>query len=83
MRVELHSDEIAKILRAEGPYEEIADELVRRGQAIADEAGEGFEVETFTGANRLRVSVFTATDEARRREATERVLIRALDAGRG
>jgi hypothetical protein len=83
MRIELNSPEISRLLRAEGPYEGVGEDLVRRGRAIADAAGDGFEVESFTGANRFRVIVFAATDEARRTEATERVLVRAMDAGRG
>jgi hypothetical protein len=83
MRVELNSDEIARMLRCEGPYEPIADDLLRRGRLIAESAGDGFEAEGGPGANRYRVTVFTATPEAMRREATDRVLVRALDAGRG
>lgn len=60
-----------------------AAEVVRkRGQNIADAAGPGNEVYVNTGRNRVRAAVVTATDEARKSEATNRTLSRAIDAGR-
>ena len=61
---------------------EVQAELERRGHAIADAAGEGFEVESFVGRRRARVTVRTATYAARKAEATTRALTNALDAGR-
>ena len=58
-------------------------ELQRRARAIADAAGEGVEVEDpYLGRSRARVTVRTATNAARRAEATDRALSSALDAGR-
>ncbi len=61
---------------------EVATDLRRRGEAIAAAAGEGHEVQSYTGRRRARVTVRTATNAAREREATARNLTAALDAGR-
>lgn len=61
---------------------EVEHDLERRAQAIAAAAGEGMEVSTFRGPNRVRATVITATTEARVAEATDRALTRAIDAGR-
>ena len=53
------------------------------GNRIAAAAGEGFEVDARVGANRARVTVRTATFEARHAEAKNRTLTKALGAGRG
>lgn len=60
----------------------VMSDLLKRGEAIAASAGAGVEAEPFTGKNRGRVSVFTATDEATRKNAEQNTLLRALDAGR-
>lgn len=61
---------------------EVVGDLERRGRAIANNAGTGFEAETFTGRARGRVTVRAATFEAKRAEATSRALTAAIDAGR-
>lgn len=76
--VEINKAGVRDLLRSE----EIRADLERRAQAIAAAAGDGFEVEVFRGANRYRVSVRTGTEPARRAEATDRSLTRAIDAGR-
>jgi len=78
VRVELNSDGIRALLRSEA----VRADLERRARAIAEAAGEGFEVESQVGSNRARASVRTATAEAREAEATDRALTRAIDAGR-
>lgn len=57
-------------------------DLLRRGRAMADAAGLGHEVESSVGANRARVVVKTATNEARYNEAKYRKLSFAINAGR-
>lgn len=58
-------------------------DLRRRAEAIAAAAGEGFEVDDSPqGARRGRVRVWAATEGARRAEAEDAVLTRAIDAGR-
>lgn len=81
-RVRLNRSEVRRLLRAEGDYSGVAADLERRGESIADAAGEGMEVDAETSRNRYRVSVRTATPEAARAEAETRDLTRALDAGR-
>jgi hypothetical protein len=62
--------------------EAILPDLQRRAANIAAAAGPGFEVDSAIGKNRARASVRTVTFAARRAEATNRTLSRALDAGR-
>lgn len=61
---------------------EILAELEKRAERIADAAGPGVETSPFKGKNRSRVSVITVTEEARRANAENNTLIRAIDAGR-
>jgi len=65
---------------------EVQDDLRRRAQNIADAAGEyqgdHFEVDVRVGRTRARASVRTASYEAMLAEARDKVLTRALDAGR-
>jgi len=58
-------------------------DVSRRANAMATTAGEGFGVEVHTGANRVRATVATETWDAAKREATDKVLTRAIGAGRG
>lgn len=61
-------------------------ELEDRGRRIAAAAGDGYEASSARvtgGRGRGRVSVRTATSAARRREARDHTLLKALGAGRG
>ncbi|ATL65140.1 hypothetical protein [Nocardia terpenica] len=62
-------------------------ELESRGRRIAAAAGDGFAVDSHQGARRpegrWRVTVFAATAKAKRRNATDNTLVKALGAGRG
>lgn len=60
----------------------IVSDLVHRGRAVADAAGAGVEATVRTGRTRGRVSVAAVTDEAKRKNAKENTILRALDAGR-
>lgn len=68
-----------KILRSGAAMADVS----RRARAMATAAGEGFGVETSTGANRVRATVATESWEAAKAEATDKVLTRAIGAGRG
>lgn len=57
--------------------------LKAKADRIAAAAGAGMEASSWTGRTRARASVITATSGARRAEAKDRALTRALDAGRG
>jgi len=81
----------AKIVWKRGVFAQIRtmpavmDELNRRARRIADAAGPGYETRpaTVTGGRvRGRTSVKTATTTARRNEARDHKLLRALDAGK-
>lgn len=78
VRVELHRQAVRQLLRSNT----VLADLERRGRAIAAAAGPGHEVQPYVGRNRARVTVRTATDEARRAEATDRRLTAAINAGR-
>ncbi|MFZ1361458.1 MAG: hypothetical protein WAS05_00790 [Candidatus Nanopelagicales bacterium] len=52
------------------------------GQKVADAAGPGFESKDFVKGNRARSVVMAKTEEARRVEAEEGVLLSALWAAR-
>ena len=77
-KIKINSDAVAKLLRSE----EVRADLEARGARIAAAAGEGVEAETLQGRDRVSVIVSTRTTEARRNEAEDRSLTRALDAGR-
>lgn len=77
-RVKLNSPGVKKLLQSP----EVRADLERRGRAIAQSAGDGMEVESDVGPTRARASVHTATPDAMRREAIDRALTRAIDAGR-
>lgn len=62
---------------------EMLGELEQRAQRISTAAGPGHRIDSAIGPNRARAAVITETVEAMRREATERSLSKALDAGRG
>ena len=62
---------------------EMARELKRRADAIARAAGPGNRVEVKQGRDRQFATVWTATNDARKAEANDRALTRAIDAGRG
>lgn len=61
---------------------EVLEELEKRAERIAAAAGSGVEASPFMGRNRARVSVITVTEEARRANAEQNTLLRAVDAGR-
>lgn len=57
-------------------------DLMRRAQKVADAAGDGFEASESPGKNRARATVGTRSYSARRRQAKDNVLQRALSAGK-
>jgi hypothetical protein len=79
VRIKLNSAEVAALLRSDA----VGRDLEERARRIANAAGPGMEVSRRVGRKRQRVSIITATAEARRAEAERRALTQALDAGRG
>jgi len=78
IRIEMNRAGIIAALKAPG----VQADLLRRGNAAASAAGPGHMVTARVGATRVRVSVITATPSAKRAEAVDRSLTRALDAAR-
>lgn len=78
VRVELNDKGVQELLK----HAAIQRDLKDRGDRIAAAAGPGNEATLKVGAERARVTVRTATKRAMRREARDRSLLSALDAGR-
>lgn len=78
VRIVLNRSAVGALLRSP----EVKADLERRAGAIAAAAGPGNEVESEVGRARARAAVVTETFEAKHKEATDRSLTRALDAGR-
>ena len=79
VEVKINSSAARSLLRSP----EVLAELKRRADAVATAAGEGNEVALSVGSGRARAAVYTATYDAKKSEAEDRTLSRALDAGRG
>lgn len=77
-RLKLNKDGIVALLQSE----EVQQDLAARGERIAATAGEGVEAELTKNRDRAVVFVRTKTNEARKAEAEDRALTRAIDAGR-
>lgn len=83
-RIEINDSNAQQILKSG----EVQGELLARAQRIAATAasnagsGASFTVDPRLWGARAAVFVTTGNDEARRAEATDRALTRALDAGR-
>ena len=81
--VKLNSSEVKKLLRGQGQYKGVREDLERRIQRMADAAGPGHSTSVEETENRLRASIWTSSDAAREREAKDLNLTRSIDAGRG
>lgn len=79
-RLKVNSDGVKALLQSA----EVAGELARRGNAIAEAAGGAPDFEVVNTKNRDRAVTFvkTATTKGKKAEAEDRALTRALDAGR-
>jgi hypothetical protein len=78
VRLVMNRKGVAALLRGG----EIAADLRARAYRVSAAAGPGMFVSVRVGRARVRASVITATDEARKAEAENRALTRALDAAR-
>lgn len=81
VRIQLNRPGIIEFLKSQPVH----DDLERRARAIADAAGgeaEGFLAEDSVAPDRAALQVITTTHEARAREARDRALTSAIDAGR-
>ncbi len=78
VKIVVHKRPLVALLK--GP--EIKRLIDAKTTRIAATAGPGMETDGAVGRNRYRGSVRTATFEARKAEASNRALSKALDAGR-
>ena len=79
-RIEINESAFVELLKS-GP---VMAELMKRARRIASAAGPGkWDVTPSHTPTRARVSVGTGDYAARKAEATNRSLTKALDAGRG
>lgn len=78
VRIELDSQGIEQLLRSQ----EVGQDLQRRADAVAAAAGEGVRARVYQGRDRVRAQVWTATAAAKKAEAEDRTLLKALDAAR-
>lgn len=79
IRVEINRAGAIALLKSPG----VLADLMKRGHRVAAAAGPGHMVTSYTGRTRSRVSIITTNHRARRAEAIDRSLTRALDAARG
>jgi hypothetical protein len=79
IRIDVNDAGIRALLKSP----EVQAMLKAKADRIAAAAGPGMEATSWAGRTRARASVITATAKARRAEATNRSLTRAIDAGRG
>lgn len=80
LRIKINSDAVRALLQSA----EVASELERRGNAIVEAAGGApdFEVQSTKNRDRAVAFVRTASSKGKKAEAEDRVLTRAIDAGR-
>lgn len=78
VRVKLNRKNVRALLRST----EVRQDLYHRARRVAAAAGDGMYSEAEIGRNRARAEVRTGTAAARRREATSKVLLRALESAR-
>lgn len=78
MRIKLNRAGVQQLLASQ----EVADDLAKRGERMADAAGDGVEVTSTRNRDRAVVFVRTATIDAMKAEAEDRTLTRSIDAGR-
>lgn len=79
IRIEVNSAGVQALLKSD----EVQALLKAKADRIAAAAGEGMEATSHVGRTRARASVITATRAARKAEAVDRALTKAIDAGRG
>lgn len=77
-RIEVDRRAVSEILSSP----EMERELARRGAAVRRAAGPGMRFAVVQTGDRKRVNVWTATAAAKKAEAEDRALTKALDAAR-
>ncbi len=72
--LELNSDGVRELLRSK----EMMDIVEGYAQDIANRCGDGYEVSTYTGTNRVNASVLTATWEAYKDNLDNNTILKAV-----
>lgn len=79
----LNSKAVRSVLRGEKDAAGVIRKVTGMANAVAAAAGPGNTVRVRVGRNRVRATVTTSTRAARRNQAQNRSLTRAIDAARG
>ena len=74
VRIELNSEGVKELLRSA----EMMQICRNAAQQIAGNAGDGYEVSTYTGRTRVNASVYTATAKAMRDNLKNNTLLKAV-----
>ena len=74
VRVELNEKGVRELLQSP----EMAAICKEHAQTIANRAGEGYMVTTYTGRTRVNASVYAATDKAKRDNLKNNTLLKAV-----
>lgn len=74
VKIELNKKGVRQLLRSQ-EMKQICEE---HAEAIRGRCGEGYEVSTYTGTNRVNASVYTATYEARKDNSDNNTLLKGL-----
>lgn len=77
--VKMNQKEVGRLLKSD----DIRYDLLKRAQAIQENAGDGYLAVSAVGYDRAYAIVRTDTFESRREEATNHTLLRSLHAGGG
>ena len=73
-KLELNREGVRKLLRSE----EMAGVCKQQAEAIRDRCGDGYEVDSHTGKNRVNASVYAATPAAVRDNLKNNTIIKAV-----
>lgn len=73
-RIELNAEGVRELLRSS----EMMAVCREHAERIAERAGTGYEVTTYTGENRVNASVHAATEEAYRDNLKNNTLLKAV-----
>lgn len=74
MKFELNSSGVSALLRST----EMQNFLEEKGKAVADRAGEGFELTVSPGQKRANATISTTNIKSRKKNAKDNTLLKAL-----
>ncbi len=74
MKFELNSSGVSSLLRSA----EMQNLLREKGKAVADRAGEGFELTVSPGQKRANATISTTNIKSRKKNAKDNTLLKAL-----